>query len=117
MFDFYSYTRYIVSGGLGIGQKGYRIGDPMLIPFANDYFRPIGGMYGVMELQPGQVNWGTVNPQPYPGAVRLWLWSVFAGGSDFSLGLPGGSEKRGTHFFTCRRVIYSEFDHVVHGCF
>ena len=40
-----------------------------------------------------------------------------AGGSDFSLGLPGGSEKRGTHFFTCRRVIYSEFDHVVHGCF
>ena len=84
LFDFYSYTRYIVSGGLGIGQKGYRIGDPMLIPFANDYFRPIGGMYGVMELQPGQVNWGTVNPQPYPGAVRLWLWSVFAGGSDFT---------------------------------
>ncbi len=37
-----------------------------------------------MELQPGQVNWGTINPQPYPGAVRLWLWSVFAGGSDFT---------------------------------
>jgi Beta-galactosidase len=36
-----------------------------------------------MELQPGQVNWGGINPQPLPGAVRLWLWSVFAGGSDF----------------------------------
>lgn len=36
-----------------------------------------------MELQPGQVNWGSINPQPLPGAVRLWLWSVFAGGSDF----------------------------------
>lgn len=50
---------------------------------ANDFFRPITGTYGVMELQPGQVNWGSINPQPYPGAVRLWLWSVFAGGSDF----------------------------------
>lgn len=36
-----------------------------------------------MELQPGQVNWGSINPQPLPGAVRLWMWSVFAGGSDF----------------------------------
>jgi beta-galactosidase len=38
----------------------------------------------VMELQPGQVNWGSVNPQPLPGAVRLWLWHVFAGGSKFA---------------------------------
>ena len=36
-----------------------------------------------MELQPGQVNWGGINPQPLPGAVRLWMWSVFAGGSEF----------------------------------
>ncbi|GAE83771.1 beta-galactosidase [Bacteroides reticulotermitis JCM 10512] len=36
-----------------------------------------------MELQPGQVNWGSINPQPLPGAVRLWMWSVFAGGGDF----------------------------------
>ena len=25
--------------------------------------------YGVMELQPGQVNWGNINPQPLPGAI------------------------------------------------
>lgn len=82
--DFNSYTRYMVYGDPGTGELGYRIGDPMRIPFANDFTRPMNGIYGVMELQPGQVNWGTRNSMPYPGAVRLWLWSVFAGGSDFT---------------------------------
>jgi beta-galactosidase len=59
------------------------VGNPLRIALANDFFRPVNGTYGVMELQPGQVNWGGINPQPLPGAVRLWLWSVFAGGSDF----------------------------------
>ena len=82
--DFVSYTRYMVSGdNEGIGRRGYRIGNPLRIAMANDFFRPINNIYGVMELQPGQVNWGQVNSQPLPGAVRLWLWSVFAGGSDF----------------------------------
>ena len=35
------------------------------------------------ELQPGQVNWGEVNPQPYPGAVHLWIMRAFAAGSKF----------------------------------
>lgn len=82
--DFTSYTRYMVYGDPGIEELGFRIGDPMRIPFANDFTRPIDGVYGVMELQPGQVNWGIRNSMPYPGAVRLWLWSVFAGGSDFT---------------------------------
>lgn len=82
--DFLSYTRYMVYGdNEGIGRRGYRVGNPLRIAFANDFFRPVTGTYGVMELQPGQVNWGSINPQPLPGAVRLWLWSVFAGGSDF----------------------------------
>ena len=82
--DFVSYTRYMVYGdNEGIGRRGYRVGNPLRIAFANDFFRPVQGTYGVMELQPGQVNWGGINPQPLPGAVRLWLWSVFAGGSDF----------------------------------
>lgn len=82
--DFQSYTRYMVYGdNEGIGRRGYRVGNPLRIAWANDFFRPIQGSYGVMELQPGQVNWGSINPQPLPGAVRLWLWSVFAGGSDF----------------------------------
>ncbi|NDW13304.1 beta-galactosidase [Bacteroides sp. 214] len=82
--DFQSYTRYMVYGdNEGIGRRGYRVGNPLRIAKANDFFRPIQGTYGVMELQPGQVNWGSINPQPLPGAVRLWMWSVFAGGSDF----------------------------------
>lgn len=57
--DFQSYTRYMVYGdNEGIGRRGYRVGNPLRIAFANDFFRPIQGTYGVMELQPGQVNWG-----------------------------------------------------------
>lgn len=83
--DFVAYTRYMVYGGdRGIGPKGYRVGDYSRIAMANDFFRPLKGTYGVMELQPGQVNWGSINPQPLPGAMRMWLWHVFAGGSKFT---------------------------------
>jgi len=81
--DFVTYTRYMVHGDDdGIGQNGFRVGNPLGISMPNDFFRPIRGTYGVMELQPGQVNWGNINPQPLPGAIRMWLWNVFAGGSD-----------------------------------
>jgi beta-galactosidase len=80
--DFVTYTKYMVAGySRGIGLQGYRMGDPESIAMSNDFFRPFAGVYGVMELQPGQVNWGLVDSQPLPGAVRLWLWHVFAGGS------------------------------------
>jgi beta-galactosidase len=83
--DFISYTRYMVYGEFsGIGKKGYRVGEYSRISMANDYFRPLSPTYGCMELQPGQVNWGSVNSQPLPGAVRLWLWHIFAGGSKFT---------------------------------
>jgi len=83
--DFITYTRYMVYGEHdGTGLKGYRVGDYSRIAMANDYFRPLSPLYGVMELQPGQVNWGTINSQPLPGAVNLWLWHVFAGGSKFT---------------------------------
>jgi beta-galactosidase len=41
------------------------------------------GRFGLMELQLGQVNWGGVPVLPYPGAVRLWLWTAFAHGAEF----------------------------------
>jgi len=83
-FDFCTYTRYMIPGDAGIGKTGFRVGAPLAIPYANDYFRNLPGKsYGVMELQPGQVNWGDMPLQPMPGAIRLWLWSVFAGGADF----------------------------------
>ena len=80
--DFITYTRYMVHGDNdGIGEKGYRLGDFATLGMANDFIRPLSGAYGVMELQPGQVNWGDYNPQPAPGAVKMWLWHQFAGGS------------------------------------
>ena len=80
--DFVTYTKYMVSGYTrGIGLKGYRVGNYESIAMSNDFFRTLSGVYGVLELQPGQVNWGLVNSQPLPGAVNLWLWHVFAGGS------------------------------------
>jgi beta-galactosidase len=83
--DFISYTRYMVYGEHpGVGPKGYRVGEYSRIAMANDYFRPLSPTYGCMELQPGQVNWGSINSQPLPGAVRLWLWHIFAGGSKFT---------------------------------
>lgn len=82
--DFISYTMYPVAGYTkGIGDQGFRLGDPWRISFANDFFRALNGVTGVMELQPGQVNWGNFNPQPYPGAIRAWLWNSFAGGLNF----------------------------------
>jgi beta-galactosidase len=83
--DFVTYTKYMVAGSAkGIGLKGYRLGNALSIAQSNDFFRPLSPVYGVMELQPGQVNWGRVNPQPAPGAVHMWLWHVFAGGSELA---------------------------------
>jgi len=82
--DFLSYTKYLVAGyDRGIGEQGFRMGSPNSIGFANDLFRSFNGVTGVMELQPGQVNWGKFNPQPMPGTVRMWIWHAFAGGNKF----------------------------------
>ncbi|MVN77547.1 beta-galactosidase [Hymenobacter sp. HMF4947] len=82
--DFLTYTKYLVAGyDKGVGEQGFRMGSPTSIAFANDLFRSFNGTTGVMELQPGQVNWGKFNPQPLPGAVRMWIWHAFVGGNKF----------------------------------
>lgn len=82
--DFLTYTKYLVAGyDKGIGKDGFRMGSATSIAFANDLFRPFNGISGVMELQPGQVNWGKFNSQPLPGAVRMWIWHAFVGGNQF----------------------------------
>ena len=78
--DFVTYTKYIVAGyDPGHGETGFRVGSASNIGMSNDFFRTITGTTGVMELQPGQVNWGQYNPQPLPGVIRMWLWHAFAG--------------------------------------
>ncbi|WP_207495874.1 beta-galactosidase [Aridibaculum aurantiacum] len=82
--DFVTYTKYLVAGyDKGTGPQGFRMGSATSIAFANDLFRSLNGTTGVMELQPGQVNWGKFNAQPLPGAVRMWIWHAFAGGNKF----------------------------------
>lgn len=81
LLDFTCYTNYPVHGATGIGEKGFRLGSMSGLAFSNDYHRSVFSQYGVMELQPGQTDWGSVNPQPEPGAINMWLWHTFAGGT------------------------------------
>jgi beta-galactosidase len=76
-----SWTHYPVHGDLNEGPLGFRLGSPATSSFYHDYTRSLNGNEGEMELQPGQVNWGDVNSQPYPGAIHLWLMRAFAAGS------------------------------------
>jgi beta-galactosidase len=80
--DIVTWTVYPVHGELGEGPLGFRIGDGTAFSFMGDFARTINGHHGLMELQPGQVNWGSVNPQPLPGAIRNWIWRAFALGSE-----------------------------------
>ncbi|BHH84524.1 beta-galactosidase [Desulforhopalus sp. 52FAK] len=83
--DLYTLTIYPVAG-LYHGQQGrelHRIGDPYNIAFNHDKTRSHNGRWGIMEQQPGQVNWGPHNVRPYPGSTRLWLWTAIAHGAEF----------------------------------
>jgi beta-galactosidase len=81
--DFPSFTMYPVSGKNELGGINFRTGLPYRIYEACDYYRPINGATGVMELQPGQVNWASVNPQLLPGTVHMWIMQAFGGGCSF----------------------------------
>jgi len=82
--DFITFTMYPVRGERNLGELGFRLGSPYRLALAVDYFRSFKGVTGVMELQPGQVNWARINPQPEPGAIRMWLWHAFGGGLSFA---------------------------------
>jgi len=81
--DFPTFTMYPVSGRNELGGNNFRTGIPYRIYEACDYFRSINGITGLMELQPGQVNWGSVNPQLLPGTVNMWIIQAFGGGCSF----------------------------------
>ncbi|HWB99385.1 MAG TPA: beta-galactosidase [Bryobacteraceae bacterium] len=78
--DILTWTIYPVHGNLNEGPLGFRLGDGAGFSFMHDFLRPVNGFEGIMELQPGQVNWGDVNPRPYPGAIRMWILRSFAAG-------------------------------------
>ncbi len=82
--DFPAFTAYPNYGSDNLGENGFRKGDYSLLMYGTDYFRSVGGVTGIMELQPGQVNWGRYNPLLMPGTVRMWLWHSFGGGCSFA---------------------------------
>jgi len=61
-----------------------RTGHPDWAAFHHDLYRGVGGgRFGVMEQQPGPVNWAASNAAPLPGMVRLWTLEAFAHGAEF----------------------------------
>ncbi|MEL7025144.1 MAG: beta-galactosidase [Pseudomonadota bacterium] len=61
-----------------------RSGHPDWASFHHSLYRAAGsGRFGVMEQQPGPVNWAANNAEPYPGMVRLWVWEALSEGAEF----------------------------------
>jgi beta-galactosidase len=79
--DFASHTVYLTGSTLNCPNG--RLGSGMEMAFFSELSRSVTGYTGIMELQPGQVNWGRWNTQPLPGAVRMWIWHGFALGERF----------------------------------
>ncbi|WP_171102213.1 beta-galactosidase [Ruegeria sp. HKCCD7255] len=111
MGKFFEFDHYAVSADLDIatwdayplGFLDREIGDPVFMErymgvghpdfdaFHHDLYRTCGqmrqgtenGRWWVMEQQPpGPLNWGAFNPEPKPGAGRLWVWEAFAAGAE-----------------------------------
>jgi len=62
-----------------------RQGHPDIAAFHHDLYRGCcGGRWGVMEQQPGPVNWARFNPAPLPGMVALWTLEACAHGAEFT---------------------------------
>lgn len=83
--DFASHTMYLTSGFLNDegGPLAHRLGSGLELAFSAELAKSVNGETGIMELQPGQINWGLINPQPLPGAVRMWVWHTFGLGNKF----------------------------------
>ncbi len=63
-------------------QTWLRQGHPDFQAFHHDLYRGCAAKWGVMEQQPGPVNWAPYNPAPLPGMVRLWSLEAIAHGAD-----------------------------------
>ena len=83
-------------------------GHPDFAAFNHDVFRHCSPQWGVMEQQPGPVNWATHNAAPAHGIVRLWTWEALAHGAAFVSyfrwrQVPFGQEQMHAALLTCDR--------------
>jgi len=61
-----------------------RSGHPDFAAFHHDLYRSCSnGRWGVMEQQPGPVNWAPNNPAPRDGMVGLWALEAAAHGAEY----------------------------------
>jgi len=83
--DFSAHTMYLTSNRLNDSgdSLSHRLGSGMELAFSQELAESTHGYTGIMELQPGQINWGTYNAMPLPGAVRMWVWHAYALGDQF----------------------------------
>lgn len=80
----YSWDTYPISGlGKDFKDESFRIADPNTIGFIHDQMNSFTGRWGLMEVQPGQINWSGVPVRLAPGAVRVLLWQAFAHQAEF----------------------------------
>ena len=64
--------------------KYSRTGHPDFAGFHHDLYRGMSeSRWGVMEQQPGPVNWARYNPAPLNGMVSLWTLEAAAHGAEF----------------------------------
>jgi beta-galactosidase len=62
-----------------------RQGHPDIAAFHHDLYRGCSnGRWGVMEQQPGPVNWARFNPAPLRGMVLLWTLEAAAHGAELT---------------------------------
>jgi beta-galactosidase len=83
--DFASHTMYLTHNRMNTSgdSLAHRTGCGMEYSLSTEVARSVSGYTGIMELQPGQINWGRFNAMPMPGAVRMWLWHYFSMGGRF----------------------------------
>lgn len=63
--------------------ENYRMADPTTMEFQHEHMRSFNHRWGLLEVQPGQVNWTGKPILLFPGAVRLWLWTAIAHDAEF----------------------------------
>lgn len=81
--DFATYTMYLTTNLHNSAEDSlsHRLGRGMEHSLAYELTRSVSGYTGIMELQPGQINWGRFNAMPLPGAVRMWVWHAYGLGN------------------------------------
>jgi beta-galactosidase len=84
--DFASHTMYLTHNRMNSSgdSLAHRLGCGMELSFSTELAKSVSGYTGIMELQPGQINWGKFNSMPNPGAVRMWVWHCFGMGERFA---------------------------------